>query len=87
MTAAMLRTCIWVGSTVTPMRFEHIREGLRGEQRQLLVAGAVQADHDAVADQLVVAHAFDGDQLFEAAGSAARFAVSASVAMSGDAAR
>ena len=37
-----------------------------GEERLLPVARAVQTDHQAVADQLVVAHAFDGDQFLQA---------------------
>ncbi|MNM96126.1 hypothetical protein D3C81_1085920 [compost metagenome] len=48
---------------------EHVVEGLQGERRlRGLVASAVEADHQAVADQLVVAHALDGGDVLQALG-------------------
>ncbi|MCY1414200.1 hypothetical protein D9M71_296430 [compost metagenome] len=48
---------------------QHVVEGLQGERRlRGLVAGAVEADHQAVADQLVVAHALDGGDVLQAFG-------------------
>ncbi|MNT56095.1 hypothetical protein D3C72_1933750 [compost metagenome] len=48
---------------------QHVVEGLQGEGRLGgLVAGAVQAHHQAVADQLVVPHALDARQVLEALG-------------------
>ena len=51
---------------------EHVGEALRGEDGLLLVAGAVEANHDAVADQLIVAYAFDRDQILEPRGGRQR---------------
>ena len=46
---------------------QHIRQTLRREVGGLMVAGAVQPDHQAVADQLVVADAFDETSSFNRA--------------------
>ena len=53
------------GSTGDAHLLQKIRQALRRKQRLLTVARAVQAHHQAVADELVVAHAFDRNQLLE----------------------
>jgi len=45
---------------------EHVAESLHGEDGLLFVAGAGETDHEAVADELIVADAFDGSQVFQA---------------------
>jgi hypothetical protein len=53
-------------SDVDPQPLEHGFQALAGEGRVAeRVAGAVQADHEAVADQLVVAHALDRDDVLD----------------------
>src|SRR5690606_10152924 len=48
---------------------EHVVEGLQGEGRLGgLVTRAVEADHQAVADQLVAAHALDAGDVLETLG-------------------
>ena len=47
---------------------QHVGEALRGEERLLPVAGAFQSHHDAVANQLIFAHAFQRDQFLEPRG-------------------
>ena len=64
-TAAVFLTVICVGSTVTPMREQHVGKTLSGEQGLLAVARAIESDDQSVADQLVVADAFDGDQFLQ----------------------
>jgi len=46
---------------------EHVHQALRGERRLGgLVAGAVEPDHEAVADQRIVTHALERNQVLEA---------------------
>ena len=47
---------------------EHIGEALSGEQGLAAIAGAGETDYETVADELVIAHAFDGDEILEARG-------------------
>ena len=71
-TAAVLRTVISSGLHGNAHLLEKIGQTLRGEERLLAVAGAVQADHQAVADELVIAHAFERYQFLEPRGGAQR---------------
>ena len=64
-TAAMLLTRKPAGGTLTPILRSRFDSDLNREQGLLAVAGARQPDHQAIADQQVVAHAFDRDQVFE----------------------
>ncbi len=47
---------------------QHVGEALRGEQRLLPVAGALQSHNDAVANQLILADSFERDQFLEPRG-------------------
>ena len=47
---------------------QHVGEALRGKERLLPVAGALQSNHDAVTNQLILADAFERDQFLETRG-------------------
>ncbi len=49
---------------------QHVGQALRGEDGLFTVAGTVEADDQAVADELIVAHTFERDQFFQARGGA-----------------
>ena len=68
-TAAVFFTWMAVGIDGEPHALQQIGQALRGEHGLLPVAGAGQADHQAVAHQLVVAHAFERDQFLQARGA------------------
>ena len=68
-TAATLAVRMFSPRGVDAEALEHRLQALLGEGRVVeAVAGAVEADHQAVADQLVVAHALDIDDVLDARG-------------------
>ena len=68
MTAAVFFTVMAAGIHGDAHVLQHVGQTLGGEDGLLPVAGAVQADDQAVADELVVAHAFERDQFLETRG-------------------
>ena len=64
-TAAVLVTRIAVGGHRDAHALQQVGEALGREHRLAAVAGAGQADHQAVTDQLVFANAFDRDQVLQ----------------------
>jgi hypothetical protein len=69
-TAATLRSCGLTSSGHDDAELrEHVLDALHGEGRLArLVAGAVEADDEPVADELVRAHARDGREVLDAVG-------------------
>ena len=65
-TAAVFRTRTSVGETVTPMRCNRFVRLWVEKMVVFLIAGAVQAHHQTIADQLIVPHAFNRNQVFQA---------------------
>ena len=62
-----------LAADVQAQPFQHRLQGLLGEGRIVDgVAGAVEADHEAVADQLVLAHAFHIGEVLDARGGGER---------------
>jgi len=47
---------------------EQIGQALRGKHSLLAVAGSIQADYQAIADELVIAHAFERNQFLQTRG-------------------
>ncbi len=64
-TAATFFTFIGAGLTVSPGADQEVGEGLDGELGLILVAGAIQAHHHAVAQQLVAPHALEAGHVPE----------------------
>ena len=67
--AFFTRTCRGSTEIVHAAPAQHAQDALHGEERLLAVAGAVEADDDAVAGQLVAAHAFDVGDVLDAGGA------------------
>ena len=65
MTAAVFFTRMVVGIHGDAHLLQHVSETLRGEQRLLPVASALQSDDDAVTNQLILADSFQRDQFLE----------------------
>jgi hypothetical protein len=72
MTAAVLATRIAVGDGYA-QALEHVGEALRREHGLPLVASAGETDPEPIADELVVADAFDRHQVFEPGGAGRRW--------------
>ena len=70
-TAATLRSCgLTLSGTSTPSCAEHVLDGLDRERRLArLIAGAVEADDEAIADELVAANAGDRREVLDALGA------------------
>ena len=68
MTAAVLLTRIACRRHRDSHALQQVRQTLRREQRLPAVARAGEADHQPVADQLIVADALDRDQIFQPGG-------------------
>ena len=60
-----------VGGNRDAHPLQHVGQTLSAEDGGPLVAGAGEPDHQPIADELVVANAFDGDQIFQACAPAA----------------
>ena len=67
-TAAVLLTRMAVAGHGDAHALQHVGQALGGEHGLAAVARAGQADDQPVADQLVFADAFDGDEVFQAGG-------------------
>ena len=67
-TAAVFFTSIVDGIHGDAHLLQHVGQALRGKERLLPVAGALQSHHDAVANQLILADSFERDQFLEPRG-------------------
>jgi hypothetical protein len=78
-TAATFFSCSWGRRQVDALLLQHRHDRLHGERGLAgLVAGAVEAHHDAIARQLVLAHAGDAGDVLQALGLGRRRRIGAS---------